>query len=1177
MESDFRRKVGTLFVALFLVLTPTLTFAQGIITGSISGTVVDQQQAMISGAKVTAKDVSTNREFTTETNAVGFFTLRSLPVGTYTVTIEAAKFTKLKISNVVVTSARDTAVGAQTLSVGAEEVVNVESTAPLIETASSQVGGSFEAAKVSGLPNAGGGFDNLALYVPGMVTMADSDFSNSNGADLASNGQRGRSNNFQIDGQSNNDNSVAGPGLFLNNPESLGEFQVINSNYSAEYGRNMGSVINYVTKTGSNSFHGSLFEYHINSYFYSLSNDEKAPNPFGSGATGPTNEIENRFGGSFGGPIVKDKAWFFYSIQGDRIRSAGNPSNTNLLTPTPGGIATLQAAYPGNSAVNALATIGPHAVAAGNPVAFGTPQILNVTNGVTATNVEFAGVERFLPSLFNEWEHLIRADIQVTSKDRFFARYIYENQIFTNATGRFAAGAVVDVPAKPQQIGVDWVHNFSSTLINQFRFSYGRLGVGFESGTFAGCTQAGIIGAGNCPTGITFLDPQLLTFGMQSNLPQGRLVNNSQWQDNLQIVKGRHTIKFGGEYARQRSPAVFLPNILGTFSFPNLGDDATSFSAFLSNTPSSLALTDGPPSFNFKEQDISFYFQDDWRIKDNLTLQLGIRYEWFQQAINLLNNITVANMARTPPLWNPALPANVTTTPRIDEDTNNWGPNFGFAWTPRIWEGLFGRDKTVIRGGYRIAYDPAFYNIFLNVATSAPVVNAGTPCTTTATCITNGVGIPAGGAFGSDVRTAFLGLIPTGGNPGTRLNTRVADGFHNPYTQQWSLGMERVITPKIALKVRYVGNHTVGNFQTINGNPSLTFLAANFPSEIPSGLTPCTTAGTPGLGRADCNFSLLRIRNNGAWSNYHGLQTSLDIQNWHNLTAGFAHTWSRALDNVSEIFATGAGGNTNAVAQNVFDPNRPERGVTATSFPHVASFYWIYELPWFKSQQGVLGHFLGGWQMNGTWRYQSGQAHSLSQSIQSSSCDTGFATFFIGIDSCRPILNNPSAPIDSVGVLRNATGTQVTAISNCSTSTLAPGFPVGNPTTCPFVPIDQFHWLINNDFAALFFGDPFLGAGRNILRGETINNVDFSILKNTKITERVTIQFRAEAFNVLNRQFRANPGVNANSRNITGVTYSFPPPAPVVPVQVSNPGSFLNTAFNGSNIRFLQFGLRLVF
>ncbi len=1178
MKHEVRK---TLLLGLVLLLSVSLAFAQGIVTGSISGAVQDQQGAVIQGAKITAREVGTNREFATESDAAGRFSLRALPVGTYNVIVDAANFSKLNVVNVVVNIAKDTSLGSQTLSVGTTDVINVESTPPLVEASTTQISSTFSNREAIDLP-IGIGFDALALYVPGVASAGDNGFSNTNGADITANGQRGRANNFMIDGQNNNDNSIAGPLLFIGNADVLGEFQVI-TNYSAEFGRNTGSVINYVTKSGTNNFHGTLFEFHQNSIFDSLRNEEKstvfgfcAPgeDPVATGCTvidAPFREIENRFGGTFGGPVIKDKFWFFGSQFWQRNRTSGNLfTSAPNVTPTPAGITALQAAYPGNIAVAALAAIGPFSRTQGSPVIGGPTQLITVSDGVTATPIEFAPVQRVLSGPFNNYELVGRGDIQITSKDRFFARYLFQQGLFDNASGtpaNFAAGYVVDIPFRTQQIGVDWTRSFSPRFVNTFRFNYGRADIGFENGTVDGCNRANVT---DCPTRIDLAGLNL-DFGQATNFPQGRLLNNSQWQDNASYVHGRHTLKFGGEYVRQRSPNIFLPNINGVFTYnAALGGcpagsaaigTACSFSRFLSNTTTSFTLADGNPRLNFKEQDFALYFQDEWRVKDNLTLILGVRYEYAQQAINLLAQQTLDRQTGPNPFWDPSLPLDRTTVPFIPTDTNNWAPNIGFAWTPRFWQGLFGQDKTVIRGGFRLSYDPAFYNMFTNVATAAPVLNLGT--------INAAVGIPAGStAFtGTEVRPTLLALLPTGVgiDPGLRTQTQVAPDFHSPYTQQWNFGVQRQITSKMAAEVRYVGNHSVGLFQSFNANPALNVLIANgFGSEIPSGLTPCTDA-TGGLGggpmpgfangHVDCTRRNVLRRGNTAFSIYHGLQSRLDISNWRGVTARINYTWSKNIDNSSEVFSTVAGGNTLAFAQNPFDTNRAERAISGIDFPHVASIALIYDLPFYKKQEGLLGHLLGGWQWGSTWRYSSGQALTVIQFKEGPFCDPT-NTLSAGFDACRPILSSLSAPIDAVG--------------RCTNNLAADCGLISEDTGAPIAASDV-RWIINDPVAALFFGSPFLGAGRSTVRGQTVNTANMSLIKNTKVTERVNVQFHFQVFNVLNHQFLGNPDPLAQDLSLAAG------------------GSFLSTAFNnngnfqannsenGIDQRRLSFGLKIIF
>ncbi len=1174
---------STLLLGLVLLLSASLAFAQGVVTGSISGTVQDQQNAVIQGAKVTAREMGTNREFSAESDATGRYSLRALPVGNYNVTIEAANFNKVLVGGVVVSIAKETSLGAQILAVGSSgDVVNVESTPPLVEGTTTQISTTFTNRQVAELP-IGTGFDSLALLVPGVAPAGDNAFGNTNGAAISSNGQRTRANNFMIDGQSNNDNSVSGPQFFMGNPDAVAEFQVI-TNYSAEFGRNMGSVVNLVTKNGTNNFHGTAFEFHQSSLFDSLKNEEKNPQqgfcaagadpngPDGLPNTGdecnvpgdPSLLIDNKFGGTIGGPVIKDKLWFFTGLYWQRTRTSGGVFNsTPQLTPTPAGIATLQAAYPGSASVAALAVLSPHNLPLGNPVAGGITN-RTVSNGVTPTLVEFGTVTRFLSQPFNNFELVARGDWQVTSKDRFFARFLYQPTFFGNIVQftTFAGGGFTDVPAKTYQIGTDWTHTFSPRFVNTARFSYGRADIGFENGAYAGCNRANV---NNCPTLIN-LAGNNVDLGTGSTAPQGRLVNHSQWQDNASYIFGKHTLKFGGEYARQRSPSAFLPNQNGQFVYSNavagcpagstVASVECSFSRFLSNATTTFQLNQGAGVNNFKEQDFSFYLQDEWRVKDNLTLIMGVRYEFFQQAINLLHERTVAQQTGSSPFWDPSLPLDRTTIPHIPNDTNNWSPNIGFAWTPRIFPGLFGNGKTVVRGGFRISYDPSFYNIFLNTATAAPVVNLGT--------INTPVAIPAGTNFdGNEIRAALLSLIPTGVgiDPGVRTQTQVSSDFHNPYSQQWNLGIQRDLGGKMAFEVRYVGNHTVGNFQSVNANPALGGLINNgFGSLIPSGVTPCADA-TGGLGggpmpgflngHVDCARRNVLRRQNTAFAIYHGLQTRFDISNWHNLTARVNYTWSKTIDNGSEIFSTLAGGNTLFYQQNPFDTNVGERATSGLDFPHVGSVALIYDLPFYRSQRGLLGKLLGGWQMNTTWRYASGGPYTAVQFKEGPFCDPT-NTFNANFDTCRPILGNSSAALDSVGRCTDNLAADCGLVNEVT----------GAPTT-----FTDVHWIINDPTAALFLGSPFLGVGRNTERGDSVNTVNLGIFKNTKITERVTVQFQALAFNVMNRSFLGTP-----DPFVQDVGSSFGNTA----FNVS--GNFQTNAIEGGIAqRRLSFGLKLIF
>jgi hypothetical protein len=1137
-----------------LLIFSAAALAQGISTGSISGTAYDPQKAVVPGAKVTAVQAGTGSTFTTKTTGEGYFLISNLPIGSYTLTIEAPNFSILKVNKVDVSSGQNNNVGSQLLRIGtSSESITVEAVAPLIETTSAQVGGTFDTKAISQLPNAGAGFDNLALYVPGVANNGAANFSNTNGAAIANNGLRGRSNNFQIDGQANNDNSVAGPGIFLSNPDLIGEVQIVSNNFGAEYGRNTGSVVNYVTKSGNNSFHGTGYEFNTGDWSFSKQNGQKNPllgfcpsgvaagtaTAFSSSCITPVvpRFVENRFGGTFSGPVIKNKLWFLASYQNDRQRAMSSATSSSL-TPTPNGIAQLAAAFPGNPAVAALQNFGPYGIKVGNPTPAGTIQSLAVNNGTTTVFVPFSFVQRTVGTPIDDRQITGRGDWQIDTKDRFFIRYINQDSVNAVGSGTISSGAFVAVPAHDEQYGFDYTRDWSTNVVQQVRVSLSKLAVAFAGGAaFPQCTIAGVTA---CPPNIAFSDTvsAFTTFGLATNLPQDRQVHNTQYLSNVIWVVGHHNMKFGAEFDHQSSPNHFLPAINGGYNFASTGSGSTYVSAFsqmIRGTSSTLSLTNGPFNFDFRENDTSFYAQDDWRIKPNLTLNIGLRWEWNQQAINMLHDITVQNVANG--FWAAGLPTNITEIPSIPEDFNNFGPNLGFAWTPRIWQKLTGQERTVIRGGYRLAYDPSFYNIFSNMASSAPVVNAGT--------ISN-VGLPAT-LTGQGVQNAFLGLIPTGQNPGARNQTRVSPDFFNPYVEQWSLGIERQISSKISFETRYVGNHGVGNFQTIDGNPLICSaftsgtctagLAVQAPSLIPAGVTPCTpaqatAAGNPNAaGRVDCNFTNLRVRNNGAWSNYNGLQNEFKIRSFHGLTANVAYTWSKGMDNASEIFSS-TGGISTPVSQNPFNPNIGERGISAQSFPHVVTTYMIYELPWMKSQHGFLGRALGGWQLSGTHRYQTGAPITPLQNTNNGDpyCNASFNNALAGaIDSCRPLLSNPSAPFDTSGRYINAT--QLINVSTCQSTAL-----VGTPA-CPVIGPSDVHFIVNNTFAinALCGGNPFACTqSRNAYRAMARNQLDLAVAKGFKLNEHVSLQLRVDALNALNYQYLGVPGLNVNNRNING-------------------------------------------
>lgn len=1157
---------------------------QGIVTGSISAVVQDSQGAVITGAEVTAVNLDTKQEFRTVSTAAGVVELRSLPPASYAVSITTSGFERYEVSQVSVAVGKDTALGTVKLKVGqVSETVSVEGATPLVESTTNQISETFDAKKVAQLP-IGNTFDSLSLFVPGVATVGDSGFSNNNGAEFSVNGERARSNNFQIDGQTNNDNTVGGASFTFGNQDAISEVQVI-TNYSAEYGRNMGSVVNYILKTGTNQFHGTGYEFWDGDTFDSLQNQQKNPllgfcapgqNAAANNCITPVvpQFVNNRFGGTVGGPIKRNKIWFFGSANFDRQRIGASPLSTApALTPDANGIQALQQAFPNSPGVAALAAFGPTSIKIGNPKFTGL-QIVPVTvNGVTA-NVEEGALTRFAPAVFNDYEATGRVDTQLTSKDRLFGRYLFQQTINTNQFAgfpSFAAGGFVDVPARDQDVGLDLTHTFSNTLLNQTRFGYSRARLAFDGGAYPNCLTSSLTG---CFPQVAFAgsDSTDAGFGIAANFPQGRIINVYELQNNASWVQKSHLLKFGGQYDRQRSPQIGLFNVSGAYTFPN-------FAALVANQPQTVQVANGLAKVPLKENDLAFYFQDDWRVKSNLTLNLGLRWEFYQQAVNFLHDQSVAQQSGPHPFWSTALPLSQTTVASLPNHYKNFGPVVGFAWTPRIFESVLGHDKTVFRGGFRIAYDFSFYNLGSNVAGSAPFVNlvnfpqGSVP------------GLPSGGSFNTAAIQSFLiPQAPPGGDPGARSQTTFAPNFSTPYSQQWNFGVQRQINSKIAAEVRYVGNHTVHNFQATDGNPALgPLVAAGFANVIPPGLTPCSNQAAPGfaggIGYANCNLTDDVQYTTTGYSYYDGLQSELRVQNWHGLTASAAYTFSKTLDNTSEVFGStqsfgGYGGNTNQYAQNPFDLTRGEKGLSGYDFPHVVGVVFIYDLPFYKNQKGILGRALGGWEVSTTYRYTSGQPFTAIENQQAGSlCDpTNFSGG--GFDECRPILGNTALPFASAGQYCDGTAATCTAANGAP---LALGTLVnvndpcfgssGGTSPCAVAPISGAHWILNNPTAAKILGSPFDGARRSLYRGQPISTANLAFYKNAKLTEKLMLQFQAQAFNVMNVQYRGVPIGDINLSGFGSTEFN------------SNGGGTFagNTTYDGIAQRHLLFGAKLIF
>lgn len=1193
-----------------LVLVSSLSVFAQATTGTLRGTVTDPNGGVVAGATVTAKNQGTGVSSPTTTNGEGDYAIPNLLPGQYTVTVENAGFSKKAVTDVAVGIGQITNV-AVALTVGTPaEIVTVTSAGEelALKRDESQISTTFESRKVNDLPSngAGGGIDTLALLAPGVVSNR-SGGTNTNGTGLSVNGNRGRSNNFQIDGADNNDLSVAGPALFVDFQDAVQEFQVITNNFSAQFGRNQGAIVNIVGKSGTNDFHGTTFLFHQDAkHLNTVDNILRR-----SGQLENDPNLYNVYGGTFGGhfPLPrfgeggrslisgKDRFFFFGGYQAIRNPASSTGSSTSLGI-LPGEFARLQQSFP-NAVTNTIALFSPWAIpgaqlnsfVAGTPIqtkfnlsaptgcakaiavsatpAAGCGSYITFIN--PATNSPFltggpydtlnfgtaaapnlfqaAQYQRTVPVSYNEDYFTVRLDFRVTNKDSVSARYINQLSANKNSLAGPSSGFNGDIPAGSKHLGLSWTRNISNRLVNEARVSYQRIRVEFGGGCdpkTAGC----IPGPANIDIalaniafpvalGITKTN-NMPTIGPATNLPQGRVGKVYQYADNLNWTLGKHSLILGAEYKYLNTLVPFLPNFNGSFSYNSL-------TRIQNNAPSAVSITLGDPLLPFKERDQYYFLQDDFKIKSNLTLNLGVRYEYTGQPINTLHDISVARESNAATaFFNPALPVSARSVPAIPADKNNFMPRLGFAYTPHFWKKLFGEDATVFRGGFSYAYDLAYYNILLNVQNGAPFSVALTVPTSALPTSNSPAALPFS-PFGNVVRSAASAILPKGVlNPIYLAQTVVSPDFHSPFSRQFSFGMQRQLGRKHVAEVRYVGTQGRDLFQNVNGNFFIkplvagipnwfglvnpaTGLGVNMPSFanlLPAGTTFQTCVDNPAtLDREDaCNQRQfpqggLTIRTNTASSDYHSLQSRYNGRFFKDsISMGMSYTWSKTIDDASEIFAESDVLSPNA--QNPFCLHTCERSLSALDRPHVFSANFIYDLPYFKGQKGIVGHVLGGWQLNGTYILTSGATFTPGQTANGS---YGLGNTYL-TSGDRPFVTNAAVDRRLVGinaldayVLFNACTTFPTNINAFLSLNAING--AGNCSVN--VSPNAVHYVFNGPNAARVFGTPFGNSTRNSQRGPIFNQLNMSVFKNIKIRERLTVQLRGEAFNVLNHP---NPG-----------------------------------------------------
>ena len=1093
------RKLHTfLTLALFLVWS-ALSFGQAI-SGDLVGTVQDPSGAGVPNAAVTATNDATGIKTSASANGNGEYRLSNLPPGTYTLTANAPGFGTSTL-NAVIVNLNKTATVNLTLQVSSTSTtVEVSTAVAQLDTSTAQIQTTYTNKQLRDSPSTGigNGVLNLSLLNAGV--------SSSGGVGVGQGpsvgGQRPRNNNFTVEGIDNNAKSVTGPLVFVPN-ESVAEFTLLQNQFQAEYGHSSGGQFSLVVKGGGNRFHGTLYDYMRNRKLNAL--DQTFAN---QGIYSIPRYDQNHLGANFGGPIKKDKLFFFTSFEYNPIGKAST-TTTPIYAPTQGGYATL-AAVPGVSQTN-LNVLKTYAVAPST-----SPGAPNVTvNNVT---VPTGIIPVVAPNYQNSFYGVLSMDYNISDKDQLRGRYIYNRSDTINTT----ANLPVFYTLVPQRFYLGTLaeyHTFSSRLTNEFRLGFQRQN---QSQPVGDQSFPGLDAFPN----LLFRDLGNLQVGPNPNYPQSTINNMYQAVDNVTWMVGKHTIKVGSEFRDYISPQQFSQRIRGDYEYTQVAN------YLLDLTPDFLAQRNVGKAIYYGNQLGSYsYIQDTWRVRPNLTLNLGVRYEYTTvplgiqaQGLNALASVPGLITFKAPEASPYAI-----------------GPRVGFAWTP---------DKdgnTVIRAGFGMAYDVIFDNVGLN---------AVPPQFATTVNRTLGVGnnFLANGGI-----TQAEGLTSSTAAAARAASSAYLPDQLLPYSINYSFEVQHVFAKDYTLNVRYLGTRGVhlitqqqlNRFSPVTATQNIpTFMSA--PSAATLASLPLTLGQlrsintiTPAYLNAGFTSTITAYTPQG-YSNYNGLSVQLNRRFSHGLQYQFAYTWSHNLDNsTAEVASTYLTPRRAEDFQNL----RSEWGSSALDRRHRLTLSLIYDAPWFKSRQNwFLKNLVGNWEIAPIYTYESPE-YFTAQSGVDSNLNADAATD-------RAIVNPAGADGTGsavYGLTRTGAVVQPTAAAAQSNNIVA------------YVPVNPNARYIQAGPGAV------TGAGRNTVAGRPIDNLDLSLIKRFTFRDRYSFDITAQALNLLN-----HPQYIAGSVNDTQAYNSFTSGALGL-VSVNSPVFNRPDLAFSSSPRFMQIAARFNF
>lgn len=1032
-------------------------------SGVIVGTIYDPTGATVPDTKVVATDIGTHVQTAVLSTSAGDYRFNNLLVGTYSISVDAPGFTRVTKENVAVVLNQTVTVNFN-LSLGTTAAtIDVTDTAVAIDTSTAQIQTSFEGKELGDLPSAGGGQNNTGVL---NLSLLSAGVSNSGGAGYgvgpSVGGQRPTNNNFTIEGIDNNLLSVTGPAVTVPN-DAVAEFSMLQNQFSPDFGHSSGGQFNEVVKSGTNEFHGNLYEYFENKNLNAADNlNSVQGNPL------HPRFDDNRFGGTFGGPIIRNKLFFFVDYEYNPL---GQTASTAYYAPTAAGYSLL-AGLPGINQTNlavfqkylgtAATSAAPSTLPTGSPVmvapgpgsneSLGTGVFAPGANG--ALQVPAGLISSSLPDYTNSAFGVASVDYTISDTDSLRGRFI-SNRNGAIDTGGFPSVFFGTEPENSYIATLSEYHTFTPALSNEFRLGFNRFNL-----------QTPVGGAQKFPGLDAFPNINVYelnaAYGPDPNAPQFTIQNVYQLADNVTWTKGKHSFKFGFDGWSSISPTSFTQRARGDYEWSYLSD-------YLYDTyPDGLAERSlGSVTYYQNQQLLAGFGNDVWKLTPNFTINLGLRYEYL-----------------TIPLGEQAQPLNASASvPGVLEfikpttQKTNFMPRIGLAYSP----GTSG--KTAFRAGFGLSYDLLYDN--LGTTTLPPQLST--------TLDENGL--------------AGFGFLANGGiRPGSSVTVpegaaarAVTSGYipnqQRPEAYNWNVGIQHEFGSGYVFESRYVGTRGLYlpmqvrlNVQPVVNASNALPLYLSLPGQatlnaLPNTLTALETEFgnggniVPGYGNAGFNNPITAFMPVGS-STYHGWSNQLSRRLSNGLQFQGSYTWSHDIDN-----------STDALDATVLSPRRPQdfqnlgadRASSLLDHRNRIVLQMLYDVPYFKNRNWLVKNLIGNWELGPTYMFQSGELVTAQSALDAN-------------------LNGDSAPdrvfINPAG--NAGVGSGVTALNNAAGDTVA--YLANNP---------------NARYIAAGLGQ-LPTAGRNTLQLNPIDNIDLTLLKRFSITERFRAEFSLRAFNVLN-------------------------------------------------------------